>query len=209
MRQAVPIVGIGASAGGLEAFTQLLGALPGDSGMAFVMVSHLSHTHKSMLTELLARATPMAVSQVTEITPVDANHVYVIPPNMNLSIRNGVIEVSPMDQERRAPLAIDFFFRSLAESRKSGAIGVLLSGTGTDGTLGLAAIKAEGGITFAQDESSARFADMPRSAAQAGSADFVLPPVQIAAELTRIARHPYLVERPARPSTRKRGPRTG
>ena len=192
--EAVPIVGIGASAGGLEAFTQLLGELPADSDMAFVMVSHLSHTHKSMLTELLAKTTAMAVSQVTETTPVVANHVYVIPPNMNLSIRNGVIEVSPIDKERRAPQAIDFFFRSLAESRKSGAIGVLLSGTGTDGTLGLAAIKAEGGITFVQDEASARYADMPRNAAQAGSADFVLPPEQIAVELTRIARHPYVVE---------------
>jgi two-component system CheB/CheR fusion protein len=193
-KERVPIVGIGASAGGLVAFTQLLGALPADTGMAFVMVSHLSHTHKSMLTELLARTTPMTVSQVTETTPVAANHVYVIPPNMNLAVSDGVIEVSPMDQDHRTPLAIDFFFRSLAASRKSGAIGVLLSGSGTDGTLGLAAIKAQGGITFAQDEASARYPDMPRSAVRAGSADFVLAPEQIAIELTRIARHPYVVE---------------
>jgi two-component system CheB/CheR fusion protein len=190
--EAVPIVGIGASAGGLEAFTQLLGALPADTGMAFVMVSHLSHTHKSMLTELLAKATAMAVSQVVETTPVVANRVYVIPPNMNLSISDGAIEVSPISAERRAPQAIDFFFRSLAESHKSRAIGVLLSGTGSDGTLGLTAIKAEGGITFAQDDASARYADMPRSAALAGAADFVLPPEQIAVEITRIALHPYV-----------------
>jgi two-component system CheB/CheR fusion protein len=189
---AVPMVGIGASAGGLEAFTQLLRAVPADTGMAFVMVSHLSHSHKSMLTELLAKTTSMAVSQVTENTPVVANHVYVIPPNMNLSISDGVIEVSPMEEDRRPPMAIDFFFRSLAENHKTRAIGVLLSGTGTDGTLGLAAIKAEGGITFAQDEASARYSDMPRSAAQAGAADFVLSPEQIASEIKRIAGHPYV-----------------
>jgi two-component system CheB/CheR fusion protein len=188
----VPIVGIGASAGGLEAFTQLLGALPPDSGMAFVMVSHLSRTHKSMLTELLAKSTRMPASQVTGTTPVAADHVYVIPPDMNLSIVDGAIQVTPIDAGRHPPAAIDFFFRSLAESRKSRAIGVLLSGTGTDGTLGLAAIKAEGGITFAQDEASARYADMPRSAVQAGAADFVLSPEQIAIEIARIACHPYV-----------------
>ena len=205
-RETVPIVGIGASAGGLEAFMQLLAGLPADTGMAFVMVSHLSHTHKSMLSELLAKATTMGVSQINESTPVAANRVYVIPPNMNLSISDGLIEVSPIDKERRAPQAIDFFLRSLAENRKSGAIGVLLSGTGTDGTLGLAAIKAEGGITFAQDEASARYADMPRSAAQAGAADFVLSPDQIAIELTRIARHPYVVETRGAPAIDEEAP---
>ncbi len=196
---AIPIVGIGASAGGLEAFTRLLAALPADTGMAFVVVSHLSHAHKSILTELLAKTTAMRVSQVTASTAVLANCVFVIAPNMNLSIGDGVIQVSALDQDRRSPMSIDFFLRSLAESRKSAAIGVLLSGTGTDGTLGLAAIKAEGGITFAQDEASARYADMPRSATQAGSADYVLSPEQIAVELTRIARHPYLVERKSAP----------
>ncbi|MEX2302742.1 MAG: chemotaxis protein CheB [Bryobacterales bacterium] len=205
----MPIVGIGASAGGLEAFTQLLGALPSDTGMAFAMVSHLSQTHKSMLTELLAKTTSMTVSQVNETTPVRANCVYVIPPNMNLSIRDGLIEVSPLPLDRRAPMAIDFFFRSLALNRKSGAIGVLLSGTGTDGTLGLTAIKAEGGITFAQDEASARYADMPRSAAYAGSADFVLSPEQIAIEITRIARHPYVSRTHAEPTVVEDTPQDG
>ena len=205
----MPIVGIGASAGGLEAFTQLLGALPSDTGMAFVMVSHLSHTHKSMLTELLAKTTSMTVSQVNRTTPVVANCVYVIPPNMNLSISDGVIEVSPISLDRRAPMAIDFFFRSLAQNRKSGAIGVLLSGTGTDGTLGLTAIKAEGGITFAQDEATARYPDMPRSAAYAGSADFVLPPEQIAIEITRIARHPYVRRTDAEPAAVEDTPQDG
>jgi two-component system CheB/CheR fusion protein len=125
---------------------------------------------------------------------------------MNLSISDGVIEVSPFDKDRRPPMPIDFFLRSLAENRKSSAIGVLLSGTGTDGTLGLAAIKAEGGITFAQDEASARYADMPRSATQAGSADFVLPPDQIAGELARLARHPYVVETHAAPPGEEEGP---
>jgi two-component system CheB/CheR fusion protein len=205
----LPIVGIGASAGGLEAFTQLLGALPPDSGMAFVMVSHLSRTHKSMLTELLAKTTRMPVSQVTQTTPVAADHVYVIPPDMNLSLSDGAIQVTPFDTEPRPPGAIDFFFRSLAESRKRRAIGVLLSGTGTDGTLGLAAIKAEGGITFAQDEASARYADMPRSAVQAGSADFVLSPEQIAIEIARIARHPYVSEADGAPAADEEHPPDG
>ena len=187
------MVGIGASAGGLEAFRELLEALPNDTGMAFVLVSHLSKTYKSMLSELLSKATRMPVAEARGQTPLLPNHIYVIPPNTTLAMEDGSLVTQPIRDESRHGLVIDAFFRSLAEHRKSQAIGVVLSGTGTDGTLGLGAIKAEGGIAFAQDQQSAKFPDMPRSASiQFGAADFVLPPAQIAAELARIASHPYL-----------------
>ena len=195
----VPVVGIGASAGGLEAFRELLEALPNDTGMAFVLVSHLSKTYKSMLSELLSKVTKMPVAEVRGQTSLLANHIYVIPPNATLAMSDGGIIALPMQpgnrDEHRHGMVIDAFFRSLAQSRKSQAIGVVLSGTGSDGTLGLTAIKAEGGIAFAQDQESAKYPDMPRSASvQFGSADFVLPPKQIARELARIAGHPYVLD---------------
>src|ERR1700722_10415047 len=189
----VPVVGIGASAGGLEAFRELVQALPSDTGMAFVLVSHLSKTYKSMLSELLSKVTKMPVAEVRGETPILANHIYVISPNVTLAMENNALSAKPIRDEDRHGKVIDAFFRWLAEHRKSQAIGVVLSGTGTDGTLGLAAIKAEGGIAFAQDQQSAKYADMPRSAsAQFGAADFVLPPALIAKELARIAGHPYV-----------------
>ncbi len=154
---AVPVVGIGASAGGLEAFRELLEALPNDTGMAFVLVSHLSKTYKSMLSELLSKATHMPVAEARGQTPLLPNHIYVIPPNTTLAMEDGGLVTQPIRDESRHGLVIDAFFRSLAEHRKSQAIGVVLSGTGTDGTLGLAAIKAEGGIAFAQDQQSAKY----------------------------------------------------
>jgi two-component system, chemotaxis family, CheB/CheR fusion protein len=188
----IPVVGIGASAGGLEAFRELLEALPNDTGMAFVLVSHLSRTHESMLAELLSKATRMPVAEVRAQTPIQANHVYVIPPSAALAIENGGLSARPLVTGSHPVMVIDAFFRSLAEHRKSQAIGVVLSGTGTDGTLGLAAIKAEGGIAFVQDQ-TAKYPGMPRSAgARFGSADFVLPPAQISEELARIAVHPYV-----------------
>ena len=189
----VPVVGIGASAGGLEAFRELVQALPNDTGMAFVLVSHLSKTYKSMLSELLSKVTKMSVAEVRGETPVQANHIYVISPNATLAMEENGLSAKPLQEEDGHGKVIDRFFRSLAEQRKSQAIGVVLSGTGTDGTLGLAAIKAEGGIAFAQDQDTAKYPDMPRSAsAQFGSADFVLPPAQIAKELARISGHPYV-----------------
>src|SRR5277367_2831874 len=191
---AIPVVGIGASAGGLEGFRDLLEALPNDTGMAFVLVSHLSKTYKSMLSELLSKVTKMPVAEARGVTHLAANHIYVIPPNTTLAMEDGGLRARPIEDEHRHGMVIDAFFRSLAEHRKSQAIGVVLSGTGTDGTLGLAAIKAEGGIAFAQDQKSAKYPDMPRSAsAQFGAADFVLPPAQIAKELARIAGHPYVL----------------
>jgi len=191
-----PIAGIGASAGGLEAFTQLLRALPADTGMAFVLVQHLEPKHESMLTKLLARATGMPVHEVREGMRAEPNHVYVIPANADLSLMDGLLHIVG----RRAPagrhLPIDYFFRSLAEFLGPRAIGVILSGTASDGTEGLKAIKVAGGITFAQTPESARFDGMPRSAIVAGCVDLVLPPERIAMELARIARHQFVAQMP-------------
>ncbi len=186
------IVGVGASAGGLEAFEQLLAALPEDSGMAFVLVQHLAPKHESILSELLSKSTRMPVVEVTEGVAVRPNEVYVIPPNADMSIMDGVLHLSPLSPDRARRMPIDMFLRSLAEDQQSRAIGVILSGTASDGTLGIQAIKALGGVTFAQDDESAKYNAMPRSAIAAGNVDFVLPPESIARELTRIAKHVHL-----------------
>ena len=182
-----PIVGVGASAGGLEAFTELLSHLPDDTGMAFVLIQHLDPKHESHLTELLSKASKMPVSEVKGETRAEANHVYVIPPRCNLGISDGVLHTPPRpDSGRNMP--IDSFLRALAADRGSKALGVILSGTASDGTLGLQAIKAAGGITFAQEKRTAKFDGMPRSAIAAGVVDFVLPPAGIARQLVAIAR---------------------
>ena len=186
-----PIVGVGASAGGLEAFTQLLRHLPADTGFAFVLVQHLDPQHDSALTQLLTGATAMPVHEVTNNLRVEANHVYVIPPNTTLGIARGVLQLRPRSRERVALRAIDFFFEALAKDQRERAVGIILSGTATDGTLGLEAIKAEGGLTLAQDD-SAKYDSMPRSAVAAGCVDCVRSPQGIAKELARMARHPYL-----------------
>jgi two-component system CheB/CheR fusion protein len=186
-----PIVGVGASAGGLEAFTELLKHLPSDTGMGFVLVQHLDPQHESTLPQLLARATTLAVSVVADNMRVAPNHVYVIPPNASLTIARGILRLAPPPEKRAPVRSIDVFFESLAEDQRERAIGVILSGTASDGTAGLEVIKAEGGITFAQDE-SARYDSMPRSAITAGCVDFVLSPEKIAHELARIAKHPYV-----------------
>ncbi|MDQ3254264.1 MAG: hypothetical protein M3R15_10230, partial [Acidobacteriota bacterium] len=187
-----PVVGIGASAGGLEAFTQLLKHLPPDTGMAFVLIQHLNPNHASLLTELLSRITTMPVSEVTEGTRVEPDHVYVIPPNTNMAIVGSVLQLQSRRQTSGQHLPIDFFLRSLAEDRSSRAIGVILSGTASDGTLGIEAIKVEGGIAFAQDPKSAKYDSMPQSAVDSGCVDFVLTPENIAQEIARISRHPYV-----------------
>ena len=184
-----PIVGIGASAGGLEAFSQLLKALPTDTGMAFVLVQHLDPRHESQLPDVLSRTTAMPVITVTNHLRAEPDHVYVIPSNADMTIGSGAFALTARDAvDRHTP--IDHFFRSLAQEREGRAVGVVLSGTGSDGTLGLRAIKAEGGITFVQDEKSAKHPGMPLSAAAV--ADFVLPPAGIARELARIGVHPYV-----------------
>src|SRR3977135_1067780 len=191
-RALFPIVGVGASAGGLEAFTQLLKSLGSGAEMAYVLVQHLDPSHESALTELLAKATEMPVRQVTDATLVEPNYVYVIPPNVDMIISRGILRLTPRTETCGPHMPIDRFLRSLAEDQRSNAIGVILSGTASDGTLGLAAIKAEGGITFAQDKKSAKFDGMPRSAIAAGCVDFVLSPDAVGRELTRIRTHPYL-----------------
>jgi two-component system CheB/CheR fusion protein len=186
-----PIVGIGASAGGLEAFTALLSHLPDDTGMAFILIQHLDPKHDSHLTELLAKVSKMPVAEVKGNTRAEANHVYVIPPRCNLGISGGVLHTPPRpDSGRNMP--IDSFLRALAGDRGSKAFGVVLSGTGSDGTLGLQAIKAEGGITFAQEKRSAKFDGMPESAIASGGVDFVLSPAGIARQLAVMAPHSYL-----------------
>jgi two-component system CheB/CheR fusion protein len=186
-----PIVGIGASAGGLEAFTQFLQNLPTDTGMGFVLVQHLDPAHASALTQLLSRATSLPVREVTNDLLVEPNHVYIIAPNTTLGMAQGVLKLKPREAGHGAHRSIDFFLESLAHDQGECAIGVILSGTASDGTLGLEAIKAEGGITFAQDE-SAKYDSMPHSAIAAGCVDFVLPPNNIAKELARIAKHPFV-----------------
>ncbi|SPF56194.1 Methylase of chemotaxis methyl-accepting protein [Candidatus Sulfopaludibacter sp. SbA4] len=193
-RQSFPIVGVGASAGGLEAFTAFLKNLPPDSGMGFVLIQHLDPKQHSELTELLAKASPMPVLEVTADTTVKANRVYVISPGVSLSIGDGRLRAEPRESGRNLP--IDRFLRSLAGDKRSNAIGIVLSGTASDGTLGLKAIKAEGGITFAQEPSSAKFDGMPRSAIAAGVVDFILPPDEIAKRVVRLAKHPYVARKP-------------
>jgi two-component system CheB/CheR fusion protein len=185
----------------LEAFKRLLEHLPSHTGISFVLVQHLDPTHGSILSELLSKATKVPVTEVKDGMAVEADHVYVIPPNRNMAISGGVLKLLPRKETRGQHRPIDYFLRSLAEDQGNKAIGVILSGTASDGTLGLAAIKAEGGITFAQDEKSAKYDSMPRSAVAAGCVDFILPPEKIAEEVVRICRHPYLVpSRVAKPA---------
>ena len=188
------MVAVGASAGGLAAFTALLKALPATSGMAFVLIQHLEPNHESALTTLLSKATKMQVVEVTDGIAVEPNHVYVIPPNRNMTISDGNLRLEPRAADAALQRPIDGFSIALAEEQGGRAIGVVLSGTGSDGTYGLKAIKAAGGVTFAQDPKTAQWTAMPMSAITAGSADFVLSPKRIAAELARIGRHPYLSE---------------
>ena len=169
---------------------QLLGALPLDTGMAFVLVQHLDRDHESQLAQILSRTTALPVREIRNGEPVQANHVYVIPRDRTLTVAEGVLKIRPRERTRAPRRPIDSFFESLAQDRRELAVGVVLSGTASDGTLGLAAIKAEGGITFAQDD-SAKQDSMPRSAVAAGCVDLVLAPADIARELARIAKHPY------------------
>jgi two-component system CheB/CheR fusion protein len=188
----ITIVAIGASAGGIEAVTEMMNHLQADTGMAFVLVQHLDPKHHSVLTELLARKTAMTVIEVSEGLAVKPNHVYVIPPNATMSISSQTLHLCPREESGGMHMPVDTFMRALAEQKGNRAVGVILSGSGTDGTLGMAEIQAHGGVTFAQDEASAKYDGMPRSAVVAGYVDYVLSPKAIAKELARIARHPYL-----------------
>ena len=192
-----PVVGIGASAGGLEAFSELLRHLPVASGTALVLVQHLDPKHPSELCAILSRTTSIPVTEVTNGTRVQANHVYVIPPNTNLVIEKGALRLAARVLTHGQYLPVDHFLCSLAQDCGNLAISVILSGTASDGTEGSRAVKEAGGITFVQDAQSAKYPGMPQSAVAAGCVDFVLPPAEIAGELARIGKHPYL--RPASP----------
>ncbi len=188
-----PIVGIGASAGGLEALTELLKQMPVQTGMAFIIVQHLHPKHESLAPEILSRVTQMPVREVKEGTRVEPNHVYLIPPNYRMEISKGVLHLLPRIESSSPGLLIDVFFQSLALDQKNKAIGVVLSGVASDGTLGLRAIKSEGGLTCVQEPLSAKYDGMPKSAIASGNIDLILPPGALAQELARIASHPYII----------------
>jgi two-component system CheB/CheR fusion protein len=189
-----PVIGVGASAGGLEAFTEMLEHVPDRPEMSFLYVQHLDPNQKSHLAEIFGKVTRLPVREATEGMVVEKDAVYLIPPNMSMALTDGKLLLTPRPPARAPHMPIDHLFRSIAAVLGSRAIGVLLSGMGTDGTLGFQAIKAEGGITFAQDDQSARFDAMPRSAAADGCVDYVLPPGDIARQLARLVRHPYAAE---------------
>jgi len=184
-----PIAGIGASAGGLEALEQFLRQVPKQCGLAFIVIQHLDPTHKGIMPELLQRATGMKVCQVEDRMPVEPNRVYVIPPNKDMSILNGVLHLFDPAAPRGLRLPIDFFFRSLADDRQQQGIGIILSGMGSDGTLGLRAIKEKGGLVLVQDPVSAKFDSMPRSAIAAGLADIVAPAEELPGKIAAYLRH--------------------
>jgi two-component system CheB/CheR fusion protein len=188
-----PIVGIGASAGGLEALEQFLRHVPEKCGVAFVVVQHLDPTHKGMMPELLQRATPMEVFQVKDRMRVKPDCVYVIPPNKDLSILHGVLHLFEPTAPRGLRLPIDFFLRSLAEDWQEHSIAVILSGMGSDGTMGLRAIKEKAGVVLVQEPGSARFDSMPRSAIDAGLADIVAPVEQLPGKIIDYLQHAHIV----------------
>ncbi len=187
-----PIVGIAASAGGLEAFTQLLKYLLTDTGMAFVLIQHLDPNHKSLLSEILARKTQMPVTEVQDGVTVEPNKVYIIPPNTKMIVSGGVLQLTPREKVQGKYMPADAFFTSLAADRGHKAIAVILSGADGDGSLGLKAIKAAGGVTFAQCEDTAKFDSMPNTAVATGNVDFILPPRKIAEELVNLSRNPFI-----------------
>src|SRR5438477_12012623 len=185
------VVGLGASAGGLEALRDFFAAMPAESGAAFVVIQHLAPAHRSQMVELLASRTRVPVSQIEDGVMTRPDHIYVIPPGKWVKIFRGRLLLS--DPQKRAPiLPIDYFFRSLAEDRCELAIGIALSGTGSDATLGVRAIKEAGGTVMVQDEGSAKFSAMPDSAGATGLADYVLPPAEMARELLLFMRHPLV-----------------
>jgi two-component system, chemotaxis family, CheB/CheR fusion protein len=189
----LPIVAIGASAGGLEAVSELVRNLPHDTGMAYVYVQHLDPSHKSFLPQILSRHTKMKVQAAKHLMPVEPNNIYIIPHNKDLYIIDYKLKLDNRKPKPALNLPIDKFFKSLAEVHKEGAIGVILSGNANDGTFGLKEIKNAGGLTFAQDL-TAKFQSMPKSAIAEGCVDMVLSPKQIAFELGRISKNPKVME---------------
>ncbi|TFG13286.1 MAG: PAS domain S-box protein [Promethearchaeota archaeon] len=180
-----PIVGIGASAGGLEAFEQFFSNMPADSGMTFVLVPHLDPTHKSILSDLIMQYTRMLVVQVSDGIKIEPNKAYIIPPNYDMTISHGKLYLSEIPTPRGLRLPIDHFFRSLALDQQEKAICIVLSGTGTDGTLGIREIKGAGGMAMVQDPITAKYDGMPRSAINNAIVDYVLPPDKMPDQLIK------------------------
>jgi len=187
-------VGIGASAGGLEAIESFFTNMPPDSGMAFIVVQHLSPDYKSLMVELLSKKTSMPVHRAEDAMEVLPNHVYLIPPKKNLTIFHGKLLLSDQDHSRGINLPIDLFLRSLADDQAERAVAIILSGTGSDGMRGVRAVKENGGMVMVQSEESAKFDGMPRSAISTGLADFVLPPDQMPRQLQAFIKHPYVTK---------------
>ena len=191
---AMHYVGIGASAGGLEAIELFFTHMPPDSGMAFIVVQHLSPDYKSLMVELLSKKTSIPVRRAEDGMEVLPNHVYLIPPKKNLTIFHGKLLLSEQDHSRGVNLPIDVFLRSLAEDQAERAVAIILSGTGSDGMRGVRAVKENGGMVMVQSEESAKFDGMPRSAISTGLADFVLPPDQMPKQLQAFIKHPYVAK---------------
>ncbi len=184
-----PVVGIGASAGGLKALMSLFEHMPSDSGMAFVVIMHLSPTHESKADSILQNKTCMPVTQVTQPVPIERNRIYVIPPALDLSMNDGYLRLTEPTRERGVQVAIDLFFRALADVHHTHAIGIVLSGAGSDGSVGLSRIKEQGGVTMAQLPEDAEYASMPRSAIETGMVDIVLPVLEMPERLVELSRN--------------------
>lgn len=191
-RGTFPIAGIGASAGGLEALEVFFRNMPSDSGMAFVVVQHLSPDYKSLMLELLSKHTGMEIFRVEDGMKMKPNSIYLIPPKKNMTIFHGKLFLDEQTHDHGLNLPIDIFFRSLAEDTGERSIGIVLSGTGSDGTLGIRAIKGAGGVVMVQDESTAKFDGMPRSAISTGMVDYILPPEKMPEQLVNYAMHPFV-----------------
>ncbi|UXH37783.1 CheR family methyltransferase [Pseudomonas promysalinigenes] len=191
-----PVVGIGASAGGLEAIRTFFQQMPGDCGMAFVVVLHLSPDHQSVADRIIQETTPMPVRQVTEPVPIERNHVYVISPANRLSTNDGYLRVTPANRRRGDHVAIDLFFRDLADVHKDHAFCVVLSGTGADGAVGLSRIKEQGGVTLVQTPDDAQYDSMPRAAIETGLVDLVLPAAEMPQKLMELWRTARQVKLP-------------
>ena len=191
-RPGFPIVGIGASAGGLEAFEIFFSHVPVQSVLAFVVIQHLDPTHKSIMSSLLKKYTAMEIVEISDGIRMEKNRVYLAPPDHNIELIDNTLHYRAPDKSNGINLPIDFFFRSLAEDQGERAIGIILSGTGTDGTLGLKAIKGAGGMAMVQEEAQAKFSGMPKSAIDTGVVDFVLPVEKMPQQLLNYVMHPYI-----------------
>jgi two-component system CheB/CheR fusion protein len=187
-----PVAGIGASAGGLDAFKKFLAAMSADSGVAFVLIPHLDPKHESLMVELLARYTKMPVVEATDGVAALANHVYIIPPNKYMTISGGVLRLTGPVERGGPQTSIDLFLRSLANDKQEKAICIILSGTGSHGSLGLKAVKASDGMAMVQDPNTAEYPRMPQSAIATGLADYVLPVGQMPEALIKYIQHYYV-----------------